>query len=161
MNAGHIVSLLLDGEEDMVKHLGRLAVDPMYEITDAMQTNREFDKVFPARDPWAYELKISIQPPIYSESKLRFITVLWDRSEESKKAHLNPIKDRVHWYGSFSVKDTPAVASALKGLINAAKIATVGNSQLTNALHKLMALQWRAKNPTRRRRNSVNPRWGL
>jgi hypothetical protein len=74
--AEHIVTVLLEGTDDMVQHLGRLAVNPAYEFEDAITNKKHLHKTYPAPKDWAYDLEIDIKPPDYDWLKTAWRALL-------------------------------------------------------------------------------------
>jgi len=160
MNIENIVNMLLEGEDgEMLQHLGRIAIDPLYQIKCALSDNTAFKKTFKAPDPWAYDLEIDIHGPsvVGSKSKLRFIVVHWSRPANFRG--LASGYDSGGGYASYDVKNTPAIVAALGRLIEAAKMSTVGSIQISNAYANLLALRWVSKGLAGVRRGRNKPGW--
>jgi len=141
MQADHIVTALLDGHEDMVKHLGRLAIDPAYEFEDAITNKNNLHKTYSAPKDWAYDLEIDIKPPDYDWLKTAWITIRYKRKNPggSPKLHSGG-------YAAYRIEDAKKVAGALHQLLIVSRN-PVSEHDMNSMYFNLVSLRKRSRNP--------------
>jgi hypothetical protein len=140
MQADRIVTALLDGHEDMVKHLGRLAIDPAYEFDDAITNRKPLHKTYTAPRDWCWDLEIDIKPPSFDFSKTAWITVRYKRKES-----LGALRIGGGGYAAYRIEDAKKVAAALNKLIFASRHPT-SDADMSGLYYELDRLRWQPRN---------------
>jgi hypothetical protein len=140
VQAEHIVAVLLEGTDDMVQHLGRLAVNPAYEFEDAITNKKHLHKTYPAPKDWAYDLEIDIKPPGYDFVKTAWITIRYKRKDPGGTPSMHS-----GGYAAYRIEDAKKVAGRLHQLLIVSRN-PVSDHDMNSMYFNLVSLRKPSKN---------------